>query len=332
MSPNPLVGAVIVKNGEIISEDYHRVYGGYHAERNAILKMGDYDFSDCEIYCNLEPCTHYGKTPPCADLIIDKNFKRVIFGAFDPNPLVAGKSLEKFRKAGITTAFKVLESESRYLNRFFFKHIKSKIPWVIAKWAESDDGFISSGKGKQERITGSKAQKDVHIWRKKIDAILVGTNTTLIDNPSLNIRLVEGRNPVKIIIDRDLKVPLEYNIFKEADKTIIFCRNSANYYKKEEIRNLGAKIIELDADYFSLSELLKQIGSLRINSLIVEGGANLLNQLFEQNLVDEVHRYKSNLKLKSGLKVNFNEENFKVVSRLKFTQDSKTIFIKENFH
>lgn len=329
VSPNPLVGSVIVKDDEIVSEDYHKAYGTYHAERNAILKLGNYDFSDCDIYCNLEPCTHFGKTPPCSDLIIEKKFKRVIFGSFDPNPLVAGKSLEKFRTAGITTAFKVLEKDCRYLNRFFFKHIKSGLPWVIAKWAESEDGFISSGKGTQEQLTGVESQKDVHLWRSKIDAILIGTNTAIIDNPQLSVRLVNGRNPKKIIIDKELKISLKSKLFKEAHNTYLICSQNVDQIRKDQIKYIGANIIEIDSnDNFDLNIVLQKIGSLGVNSLIVEGGGILLNHFFDQDLIDEIHKYKSKVNLSSGIKVKYPVDNFKLNEEFELSDDSKQIFIK----
>lgn len=304
VSPNPLVGAVIVKNGEIISEAYHKKFGEYHAERNAILKLGDYDFSNCEIFCNLEPCTHFGKTPPCCDFIIEKQFKRVVFSCFDPNPLVAGKSLESFRNAGITTGFKILENEGRHLNRFFFKHIQTGIPWVIAKWAQTSNGLISSGTEKREQITGLESLKDVHQNRAITDAILIGKNTALIDNPSLTVRYSEGRNPKRFVIDRDLSLPLDLKLLSDELRKITYIiHNSIDTYKQERLKLAGVNLIKLSTKNcdFDLNEILAKIGKLGINSIIVEGGAHLLANFFKSDLVDEIHQYTSPKIFKSGL-------------------------------
>lgn len=317
VSPNPLVGCVIVRNGEIISEDYHRKFGDWHAERNAINKISDQDLSDCEIFINLEPCTHFGKTPPCTNLIIEKKFKRVIFGTFDPNPIVAGKSLEKLRHAKITTAFKILEKECRNLNRFFFKHIRTNLPWSIAKFARTKDGFISSGIGVREQITGKEARKDAHKWRSIIDAILIGKNTALVDNPMLTVRSVEGRNPHRFVLDSKLDLPLELSLFKNNDdkKTHIICSQNADQVRKNLFKDIGINLIELpEQNGINLRDIISKIGKMGLNSLLIEGGAKLLNQFFEQDLIDEIQEYISKKEFSAGLSVNFKSDDFIKIS------------------
>ncbi|MDC1068796.1 bifunctional diaminohydroxyphosphoribosylaminopyrimidine deaminase/5-amino-6-(5-phosphoribosylamino)uracil reductase RibD [Candidatus Kapabacteria bacterium] len=337
VSPNPLVGAVIVSDGKIISESYHKQFGGFHAERNAILSLGDtYDFSNCHIYCNLEPCTHFGKTPPCTDLIIEKNFKRVVFGSLDPNPLVSGKSVAKFKNSGIKVDFGFNINECKFTNRFFLKSISKQIPWVIAKYAISKDGYMSSGNNIQESITGLDAHKDVHQTRSLIDAILIGKNTALIDNPNLNVRYVEGRNPKKIVIDKDLSLPLSLNIFQSNPSlTYIACFSDANPKNKNYLSELGVNIIEFEPNKSScipLALLLQKLYSLKIISLIVEGGANLLNQFFELDLVDEVQSYQSLKLLHSGLKPTSKklDNAFTIHESIQLGMDTKQVFINNS--
>jgi diaminohydroxyphosphoribosylaminopyrimidine deaminase/5-amino-6-(5-phosphoribosylamino)uracil reductase len=206
VAPNPLVGCVIVCDGKIISEGFHQQYGLNHAERNAILHVADKDLLKKSIlYVNLEPCSHFGKTPPCADLIIERKIPKVVVSNLDSNPEVAGKGIERLQNAGIEVITGVLENQGRFLNRRFFTHIEKKRPYIILKWAKSLDGFMSS---ETERwITNEAMRNLVHKWRSEESAIMVGTNTVSTDNPKLNVRAYFGKNPLRITIDKNHRLP-----------------------------------------------------------------------------------------------------------------------------
>lgn len=285
VSPNPMVGCIIVKEDAIISEAYHQVHGQAHAEVNAINNLPlDYDFSNCTLYVNLEPCSHHGKTPPCSDLIVSKRFKKVVIGNLDINPLVSGKGIEKLKAAGIEVEYGVLEKECKGLNKRFFTFHEKKRPFIILKWAQTKDGYISKyplPKSKEENwITGEESKKLVHLWRSEEQAVMIGTNTALADNPELTVRLLAGKNPVRIVIDKDLKIGQTFHVFNSESKTIVFTeKNKENsgtvfYYKIDFSKNV-------------LEQILKQLYQLNILSVIVEGGTYLLNTFLESGFWDE---------------------------------------------
>jgi diaminohydroxyphosphoribosylaminopyrimidine deaminase/5-amino-6-(5-phosphoribosylamino)uracil reductase len=278
VSPNPLVGCVIVHDGKIISEGFHQKYGENHAERNAILRVethGRASLQNSTLYVNLEPCSHHGKTPPCADLIIEKKIPKVVISNLDSNPEVAGKGVERLRNAGVEVITGILENEGRFLNRRFFTYIEKKRPYIILKWAESLDGFLWSENECQ--ITNEAMRNLVHKWRSEEPAIMVGTNTVLIDNPKLNVRAYFGKNPLRLTIDKNHKL---------LSKDLHFFDNSQS-----------TKIYETT----DLSDILSDLHSQKIQSLIVEGGAKLLQSFIEKNLWDEARILTGNKYLHKGL-------------------------------
>ncbi|MBC7400121.1 MAG: bifunctional diaminohydroxyphosphoribosylaminopyrimidine deaminase/5-amino-6-(5-phosphoribosylamino)uracil reductase RibD, partial [Mucilaginibacter sp.] len=228
VSPNPMVGAVIVHDDQIIGEGYHQQYGQAHAEVDAVNDaLSKFDnaeelFKQATIYVSLEPCAHYGKTPPCADLLIKHRFAKVVIGCRDPFDKVDGKGIEKLQAAGIEVMVGVLEDECKWLNRRFFTRVQKQRPYVILKWAQTTDGFFAPDDNKQFWITGPESRKLVHKWRGEEDAILVGKNTVLTDNPQLSVRFGDGRSPKRVVIDRRLELKSDLKVFDQSVETLIF--------------------------------------------------------------------------------------------------------------
>ncbi|MDQ1266094.1 MAG: diaminohydroxyphosphoribosylaminopyrimidine deaminase, partial [Bacteroidota bacterium] len=251
VSPNPRVGAVIVKNGKIISEGWHRQFGESHAEVDAIENSGMDNFEDCELFVNLEPCSYQGKTPPCADLIIDKKFSRVVIGTLDPNPLVSGKGIRKLEAADINVKIGVLENDCKWVNRYFFKHITTGLPYITAKAAQSLDGCIATSLGESKWISCDESRRRSHLLRSEIDAVLIGRTTASTDNPKLTVRNVSGRNQKRIILDSKLALPLDIDTLRDANRinTIICCKqDSAETRKAENLRLAGVHVLPIKAD------------------------------------------------------------------------------------
>jgi len=293
--PNPLVGSVIVHNGETIGEGYHHKAGENHAEINAINSVKDKSLiPESTIYVSLEPCAHFGKTPPCALKIKELGFKKVVIGAMDSHDKVNGKGKKIIQDAGIEAISGVLEKECIELNKRFFTYHEKRRPYIILKWAESGDGFLDKD-FKPTSISNSLMNQFVHQLRANEHAILVGTQTALNDNPSLTVRNVKGVNPVRILIDLELKVPQDFNIYNKEAKTLVF--NSV----KDEIQN-NVNFIKIDKDNF-LSNLMDALYKEQIQSVIIEGGKFTLQQFIDANLWDEVIIIKNeNLKLQNGTK------------------------------
>ena len=244
VAPNPMVGCVIVHNDEIIGEGYHEFYGGPHAEVNAINSVKNKDLlKESTVYVNLEPCNHHGKTPPCSDLLVHHQVKRVVIGCVDSFEKVAGKGIEKLRSAGIDVITNVLEKECREINKRFFSFHEKKRPYIFLKWAQTKDGFISRNKedikGNNNWITCEESKTLVHQWRSEEGAILIGYNTALIDNPQLNTRLASGKNPLRIVIDNQLTLAESLHIFDNISNTIIF--NSIENKKVEKTEWVKAR-------------------------------------------------------------------------------------------
>jgi len=300
VAPNPMVGCVIICNDKIIAEGYHQQYGGPHAEVNAINSLpADFDFSDCTLYVNLEPCSHYGKTPPCSDLIISKKFKRVVVGNLDTNPLVAGKGIQKLKDAGIEVSSGVINSEARELNKRFFWFHEKKQPYVILKWAETKDGFISREPlplNKDDNwITGAESKKLVHQWRAEEQAIMVGTNTVIVDDPQLTTRLVDGNNPVRIVIDRELKLPRASKVFSTNGRVIVVTDKDV-----AGEGNITYCKINFDKDF--ITSLLNALFELSIQSIIIEGGSKLLNSFIEAGAWNEARIFVGEKEFEKGIK------------------------------
>ena len=216
VSPNPMVGCVIVHKNKIVAEGWHEKYGGPHAEVNAFKNLSEgIPASECDVYVTLEPCSHYGKTPPCADLIVREKPKRLFIGSLDPNPLVAGQGIERIKKAGIETVHGILDEENKELNKRFFTLFNVKRPYIILKWAQTNDGFIARKNYDSKWISCEESRKLVHQWRGEEDAIMVGKNTALHDNPKLNVRWGNGKDPVRVVLDKDNSLPKSHFLFDQ---------------------------------------------------------------------------------------------------------------------
>lgn len=294
VNPNPMVGAVIVKDGKILGKGYHQVYGQAHAEVNA-FKDAQEDVSGATLYVTLEPCSHYGKTPPCADKIIEKKIGKVIIGSLDPNPLVAGKGCEKLKNAGIEVVTGVLEEECKRLNEIFMKYIVTKKPFVIMKAAMSLDGKIATSSGESKWITGEISRKAVHELRSEISAIMVGVDTVIKDNPELTCRIENGKNPIRIVVDSTLRIPIESKVIEGGHKvnTIIATTEKADSEKILLLENLGVRLLKCKSKEgrVDLQDLMTKLGELKIDSILLEGGATLNFSALEEGIVDKVQIY-----------------------------------------
>lgn len=294
VNPNPMVGGVIVKGDQIIGRGYHKSYGGAHGEINAFENARE-DVEGATIYINLEPCSHYGKTPPCVDKIIEKKIGRVIIGCLDPNPLVGGKGVEKLRKSGIEVVTGILEEECKALNEVFMKYIIEKKPFVTMKVAMSLDGKIATKTGESKWITNSKSRENVHRLRDEVSGIMVGVNTVIADNPELTSRVKNGRNPIRIIVDSKLRIPLDSKVLKnqEEAKTIIATTNKADMEKKKRIEQKGVKVLIIKSleGRVDLEDLMLRLGEEKIDSILLEGGSTLNFSALDQSIVDKVQVY-----------------------------------------
>jgi len=301
VSPNPMVGAVIVYDDLIIGEGYHQKYGEAHAEVNAVKqvveKFSDYAelLNKSTIYVSLEPCAHYGKTPPCADLIIKHRIQKVVVGCRDPFEQVNGRGIEKLLAAGIEVTTGVLENECKWLNRRFFTRVQKHRPYVILKWAQTSDGFFAPADGSQFWITGTESRKLVHQWRGEEDAILVGTNTAKADNPQLNVRYANGRPPKRIVIDRKLKLHGNLNVFDHSVETFVF--NEV----KTDVEGKNKYIALEDFDNYVPQYILYQLYLQDIQSVIIEGGAFTLNSFIHAGLWDEARIFTGRVTLNKGI-------------------------------
>lgn len=300
VSPNPMVGAVIVVDGIILAEGWHQQYGGPHAEPMAINSLiekysGAADLlKRATIYVSLEPCSHFGKTPPCAELIIKHQLSEVIIGCLDPSEKVSGKGVQKLLAAGIKVTSGILNDECIYLNRRFFTSNRFKRPYIILKWAETENGFISPLPRQEIQITSVASKMISHRWRTQEDCILIGKNTALIDDPSLTSREWPGRNPIRAVVDWGLTLPETLNIFDQEADTLIF-----NGLKTEKVRNLT--YFQLETRAYLPQYILFQLYLMDLHSVIIEGGASLLNQFIAAGLWDEARVFSSQKSFHSGL-------------------------------
>ena len=290
-SPNPMVGAVIVKSGRIIAADYHRKAGTPHAEALVLKKAGT-RAKGATLYVNLEPCCHTRKrTPPCTDAIIEYGIKKVVVAMVDPNPYVSGLGIKTLRKAGIMTGTGILKKEAHKLNEVFIKFITKNEPFVTLKIAQSLDGKIATAKGESKWITGPRARNEVHKMRREVDAILTGMGTVKKDNPSLDCRISRARNPYRIIVDSSLRIPLSSKVLKHRDgKTIIATTTRASDKKITSIVNGGNQVlvIKKKKDSVDLKELKKELGKMGISSLLIEGGSSISASALSARIVDKV--------------------------------------------
>ncbi len=301
VSPNPMVGCVIVCNGEIIGEGYHEKYGEAHAEVNAIRAVKDENLlQKSTLYVTLEPCAHHGKTPPCSDLIVEKKIPKVVIGTVDPFAEVAGKGIDKLRNNGIEVSIGVLEKECLELNKRFFTFHNKKRPYIILKWAQTTDGFIDINRdadnyGKPTWITGEYALLKVHQLRAEEDAILVGTRTAEKDNPSLTVRHVQGKNPLRLVLDRNLKLSSKLHLFDNSTETVVI---NALQNKKEE----NTEWVKVDYSKNILPQVTDILYKKEKLSLIVEGGRELLQSFINTGLWDEAQVYIGEKLFVSGIK------------------------------
>lgn len=291
-SPNPVVGAVLVKENQIVGMGAHMKAGEAHAEVHAI-QMAGIKAKGATLYITLEPCSHFGKTPPCSDLVIRTGIKKVFVATTDPNPQVAGTGIERIRKAGIEVHLGLLQEEARELNKVFFYNIRTGLPFVTLKSAISLDGKTATVTGESKWITGEEARNDVHQYRHQHDAILVGVNTLIKDNPTLTTRLASGgKNPVRIILDTHLRTPKNANvIIDHLARTWIITAETTNSNLVSEYRELGIEIIKLSGEHISIHEMLKVIAEKGITSLFVEGGSEVHGSFLKENAFQQVITY-----------------------------------------
>lgn len=290
-SPNPLVGAVIVRDGKIIAEGWHRKAGTPHAEVHALNMAGELA-KNSTMYVTLEPCSHFGRTPPCANKIVESGVKKVFVAMKDPNPKVAGRGIEILKSAGIEVEVGLLEDEAKILNEVFLKYITKKIPFVTAKFACSLDGKISTVGGESQWISCEESRKFSHHLRDINDAIMVGVGTVLADNPSLTTRLVEGKNPVCVIVDSLARTPIDSKIIRdEQAKTFLAVTNNAPSEKISALKNFGVEIIETEGEKVDLKFLMNELAAREITSVLVEGGGTLHFSMLKENLVDKVFAF-----------------------------------------
>jgi diaminohydroxyphosphoribosylaminopyrimidine deaminase/5-amino-6-(5-phosphoribosylamino)uracil reductase len=327
VSPNPMVGAVIVHQNKIIGEGYHQKYGQAHAEVNAVNQvLARYTnatelLKHSTIYVSLEPCAHFGKTPPCADLIIQHQIPHVIVGCRDPFVQVDGKGIEKLKHAGVEVTVGVLEQECRELNKRFFTRVQQQRPYIILKWAQTADGYFAPADGSQFWITGIESRRLVHKWRTEEDAVLVGKNTAQIDDPQLNVRNWHGRSPKRIVIDRNLELSTDLHLFDNSVETMVF-----NAVKTDFIDKIKYIALE-DFNYYVPQYIIYQLYLQDIQSVIIEGGANTLQQFIESGLWDEARVFTGMPLLGRGIKAP--KFTGKLVQEDQVGQDRLQIFYKQ---
>ncbi len=296
VSPNPMVGCVIVKEGKVIGEGWHHQCGKEHAEVDAVNSLPNREMvNGAEVYVTLEPCSHYGRTPPCAAMLLELKPSKVIVCNEDPNPLVAGRGIRLLRDAGIAVETGVLSEQGKHLNRRFFTAMIKKRPYIILKWAETSDGYIARSNYDSKWISNEESRKLVHKWRGQEDAIMVGTNTAKYDNPRLNVRETYGHDPVRVIIDKTLSLPKSLNLFDQSQTTIC-------YNEKSDLSEEYLQYMKVAFDGTELQVIMEDLAKRKVNSIIVEGGSKLINSLLDQHLYDEVRRFISTKSFGEGIK------------------------------
>lgn len=289
VSPNPMVGCVIVKNRKILAQGFHEKFGAAHAEINALKKI-KFKAAGTTLYVNLEPCHHFGKTPPCVDAVMASGVKRVVIAMQDPNPLTSGKSIEKLRRAGVKVTVGICKAQAKILNKAFIKFVTKKMPYVIVKVAQSLDGKISNKPGRKFWFTGERAVKHVQNLRSRVDAILVGRGTVAIDDPQLNVRDKSKPQPKRIVLDSSLKTNLRRKIFHtQGGKIIFFCSLKPNHKRVKQFEKKGVRVLCLPSQKKpDLRKILKKFHDLNVASVLVEGGAQIFTSFLKSaKLVDE---------------------------------------------
>lgn len=301
VAPNPMVGAVVVHQGKIIGEGYHRKYGEAHAEVNAIASVRDESLlKEATMYVSLEPCSHYGKTPPCAELIIKKQIPRVVIGCLDPFPEVSGRGVRMLREAGVEVVTGVMEKEAWELNRVFMTFQEKRRPYIYLKWAQSADGFLdrlrTDNSSPAVVLSSPETMRRVHRLRADVAAIMVGTQTALLDNPSLTVRHWAGKSPVRVVLDRTLRIPSHYHLFDGTVKTLVFT-TVADAISRENV-----EYVTIDFSQPVLPQVMHELYIRKLNSLMVEGGATLLGHFLKEGLWDQMLVETAPVSLESGVK------------------------------
>lgn len=298
VAPNPMVGAVLVHQGRIIGEGYHRQYGQAHAEVDCVQRVAAADrslVSRATMYVSLEPCAHHGKTPPCADMIVAEGIPKVVIGCTDTFSEVSGKGIEKLQRAGVEVTVGMLERASRELNRRFFTFHEKKRPYIVLKWAQCPAGFMATLSGEPVRLSNTYSDRLVHRWRSEEMAILVGTNTAMADDPQLTNRLWTGKSPVRLVIDRELRTPRHYRLWDGSVPTCFFT-------EKETGANGQTETVQIDFKQPLLPQLMQRLYERNITSVLVEGGAYVLQRFIEAGLWDEARVINGNAMLPEGQK------------------------------
>lgn len=326
--PNPVVGSVIVYNDTIIGEGWHHKAGEPHAEVNAVNSVKDKSLlAKSTIYVSLEPCSHYGKTPPCSNLIIDSGIKKVVIGTVDPFSKVAGKGIKKLLDAGCEVRVGILEQQCRELNKRFFTFHTKQRPYIILKWAQSSDGFLAplplkNAERKPIWITGKYSQQLVHKWRSQEQAIMVGTNTAVADNPKLNTRMWQGNDPVRLVLDRNLRIPQESHLFDASVKTIILTGKSS---EERSSKNVIFETVNFEADL--AQQVCDTLFRHEIQSVIIEGGRETLQTFIAANLWDEARIFIGKPHFKEGVKAP--EVAGTLTSETKVDEDQLKIYLND---
>ncbi len=305
VNSNPMVGCVIVKNSKIVGEGFHKNFGGPHAEIFALKQSGK-KVKGAALYVNLEPCVHFGKTPPCADAIIQAGISQVVIASKDPNPLINGKGIRRLRGAGIQVKVGLLQKEAELLNEKFFKFIKTGLPFVSIKLAQTLDGRIADIEGKSKWITSKIARKELHRLRSEYDAVLVGANTVLYDNPELTVRLVKGRNPVRVVIDVRISLPVSSKIFNTSAAPTWLLTSvkavKANIQKVQKLISQGVRVLPISSAYsINAESILHTLASEGVSSVLVEGGACTVDEFVNRSFADKLYLFTAPKILGGGL-------------------------------
>ena len=331
--PNPMVGAVIVYNDSIIGEGFTSKHGGNHAEVNAINSVKDKALlAKSTLFVTLEPCSHFGKTPPCSDLIIRHQIPNVVIGCIDDNPEVAGKGVAKLKASGCNVTVGVLEAECKIHHQRFFTFHNKKRPYIILKWAETADGFIAPLVREEQKpvwITNPYSRQLVHKWRAEEQAILVGTHTVIEDNPSLTVRDWTGENPIRVVLDRDLKIIVDYTVLNDEAETILISEKKKDRRRKTEGKNCNLEVIDWNLNEEIAKQICDALYRNNINSIIIEGGAKTLQTFIDENLWDEARVFVGNSEFNEGVKAP--ELKGQLVSECEVLEDKLKIYRPSRF-
>ncbi|MCG9793202.1 bifunctional diaminohydroxyphosphoribosylaminopyrimidine deaminase/5-amino-6-(5-phosphoribosylamino)uracil reductase RibD [Flavobacterium algicola] len=323
--PNPMVGSVIVYNDSIIGEGWHRKAGEGHAEVNAVQSVKDKSLlAQATIYVSLEPCSHFGKTPPCCDLIIANKIPNVVIGTIDPNSQVAGSGIKKLIDAGVNVTVGVLEEKCNELNKRFFTFHRKKRPYIILKWAETQNGFIAPLTKNEQKpvwITSQYTRQLVHKWRSEEQSILIGTQTAIDDNPKLDVRDWTGKNPIRVVLDRKNRIPKNSNLFDNSIKTIVICESLTN----QNTENCIFECIDFEKEL--PSQIMKVLYKFQIQSVIIEGGRHILQSFIEFDLWDEAFVFKGTVNFENGKPAPI-LTNYSFFDHLKIGQDELKTYKK----